>query len=130
MKLTIEHSASIDAWEIKHENVLLHDVAAIAEWRRQVLEQLAKLQGEPAYVLVDVSNVELSPAFAEHYGQVVREITSLLSLTVLRYGKTDGWTEMAVELQGAMNNYSSVIFADRKAAVAALSMLRAHADKT
>jgi hypothetical protein len=127
VKLTLEHNESINAWELKHEDVFLRDDAAIEQWRRLVLEQFEKLPQERAYLLIDMANVELSPAFADQYGEVVREVNAQHSLTMLRFGDTDGWTAMAVEMQGVMNNYTSVVFADRTAALAALSLLRAQA---
>lgn len=126
VKLTLEYDTSLDIWEVSHRDVHLHDEAAIDEWRKQLHQQLEKLGGKKSYLLIDMKGVELSPAFAERYGKVVREVLADHALGTLRYGKPDGWTAMAVELQGAMNNYSAVVFADRTAAVLALSMLRAH----
>ena len=129
MKLTVEHNPSINAWDLKHEDVRLVNDESIAEWRRQVMEQFEPLAGRHAYVLIDLKSFELSPAFAQKYSEVGREIRSKFDLTALRYGDTDGWTAMTVELQGAIGNYASVVFADRDAALAALTRLRAQPAK-
>lgn len=129
MKITIEHNASINAWEVSHEEVRLVSDESIEEWRRQIQEQLKKLVGRHSYLMIDLKSFELSPAFAHQYGEVVKQVMAKHDLTPLRYGGTDGWTAMTVELQGVIDNFSSVIFADRTAALAALKMLRAQSSR-
>ena len=125
VKIAIEHNASINAWEVSHEDVRLISDESIEEWRRQVQLELKKLDGRHSYLLIDLKSFELSPAFAHKYGAVVKGVNANHDLSVLRYGGTDGWTAMTVELQGAIDNFEAVVFADRTAALAALKMLRA-----
>lgn len=127
MKLTITYDESIDAWEIQHQATVINSDEAFAEWRRQVLG-LFEPMGEKVYLLINIDEVEIYPAFADKYAATVMQLSDHVH-AAFRYGTVDDWTSMTVEMQGAIHNYGADIFPNREAAIEAMAQKRAQTGK-
>jgi hypothetical protein len=123
MELKLTYDAGIDAWTMAHRSVHLATDSDVAQWQRLVLTELDKLKGKQVYLLVDVSDFEVSASQMQEYGQFIKKMGHNFH-AVFRYGAGEK-TQRAVLLQSMVNRYAPNLFPDRDSAVRALGELRA-----
>lgn len=122
--LDIHHSEDALMATIRHDDCVIDSMAAVGEWKRQLVEELKKLGGEKAYLLVDMGGFVLDPVYASEYGETAKRVVVDHALAVLRYGSSDGMTLSAVRLEAVIHRFPANTFADRTAALAALDRIR------
>ena len=126
MKVTVESNPSLDACTITHEAVRLETVEDVAEWRAQLMAQMAAAVGfNRVHLLVDYAGFWVNPAVAEDYGRVAEELRQRYAKEVFRYGATDPLSAASARLQSMKRAHRSNVFATRFEAIAALNKLRA-----
>lgn len=110
-----------DAWTLSHENAIIRTEEEATEWR----EQLATcFEGKTGYLLIDMDEFDLDPAFIPTYGKTVREITYTRWSGVVRYGGDSQFSHAALRINAIDNKYPANVLPDRKTAIEVLNHIR------
>ncbi len=121
MKVTVVMHPDLGACTISHEDVRLESAEDVADWRRQVVAQLAAVVGQNrVHFLVDYHGFSVSPLVAEGYGRVAEEVRRRWAKDVFRYGPTSPLSAASVRLQSMRHAHASNLYRTREDAVAAL----------
>jgi hypothetical protein len=121
VKLT--YDPSLDAWTLTHRDVRIQTLADAHRWRQLLGEELQKLNGQPVFALIDVTDFEVAAVMMEEYGRTVKAIAHNFR-GVFRYGAGDK-TRTTVLLQSIVNSFPANLFSDRAEAIEALNRARA-----
>jgi hypothetical protein len=123
MEVHLAYDTEIDAWTLSHKDVHIETSADVAEWRRLMHLELAKLHGKRGYLLISIAGFEVSAVMMEEYGRTAQAVARHF-LGVIRYGAS-AKTERAVVLQSILNRFPANLFPDRGMAIKALERIRA-----
>jgi hypothetical protein len=124
MDLRLTYDAVLGAWELLHHDVRLETSADVAEWRRQLTRELAKLGEVPVYCLIDVTDFDVADAMMSEYGRTVASIAHHFH-GVVRYGAPER-TRNAVMLESMVFGFPTNLYPDRESAVKALERIRVY----
>jgi hypothetical protein len=123
MEVRLTYDPALDAWTLTHRDVRIQSPADANRWRQLLGQELHKLNGQPAYVLIDVTEFEVAAVMMEDYGRTVKAIAHNFR-GVFRYGAGDK-TRTTVLLQSLVNSFPANLFNDRAEAIEALNRARA-----
>jgi hypothetical protein len=121
VKVTISYDPAIDAWTLRHENVIIRTDEEAAEWRRQLAQCF---EGKSGFLLIDMDDYDLDPAFLPTYGKTVKELTYSRWSGVIRYGGDNQFSHAALRINAIDNKYPAHIMPDRKTAIEVLEHMR------
>jgi hypothetical protein len=125
MEVKLTYDPALDAWTLTHKDVHIQSPADAARWRQLLGEELQKLNGQPVFALIDVTDFDVAAVMMEDYGRTVKAIAHNFR-GVFRYGAADK-TRTTVLLQSIVNSFPANLFGDRAAAIEALNRARASA---
>ncbi len=124
MQLSVTYEPEVDAWFIRGKHVFLRTARDVALWQQSILEKLARLGGQRAYLLFDMNGTDIDMRIKESYGEAAHSIEERYALGVVRYGRMAGFTSTVLLLEGAKRGNSAKVLPDRASALAALAQMR------
>jgi hypothetical protein len=124
MDIRLSYDAVLGAWELTHHAARIESAADVAEWKRQLTRELAKLGDVPVYVLIDVSQFDVADSMMLEYGRTVASIAHHFH-GVVRYGAPER-TRAAVMLESTQFGFPSNLYPDRESAIKALERIRVY----
>jgi hypothetical protein len=122
MELSLTYDASVDAWTLRTQGAL-NTPEDVERWRERLTGELAAI-GRKIYLLVDMSEFQVSAAMSDSYGRGAKEVAERYAKGIVRYGRPKGTTATTVRLEAVINRFPPNVYPDREAALAALKEVR------